>query len=105
MARAKAQPLSTVPSLFSYHVTRNSRGSLPVYSDFRNAGTRYQVHVRNIQGDANALLRDLQATLFPASEEASILRGQVVRSKHIVLQGPGRGWKGNVADWLRARGF
>jgi Mitochondrial large subunit ribosomal protein (Img2) len=36
-----------------YHVIRNSRGSLPVYSDIRNAGTRYLVQVRNIEGDAN----------------------------------------------------
>ena len=55
---------------------------------------------------AQALLRDLRATLFPPdSPEAAILRGQIVRSKHIILQGPGRGWKEGVADWLRARGF
>ncbi|KAF8509554.1 hypothetical protein JB92DRAFT_500684 [Gautieria morchelliformis] len=89
-----------------YHVLRNARGSLPLYSDIRNAGTRYQIQVRNIEGDANALLRDLRATLFPpGSPESDILRGKVIRSKHIVLQGPGRGWKENVADWLRARGF
>jgi len=58
------------------------------------------------QSHAQALLCDLRATLFPPdSPEAAILRGQVVRSKHIILQGPGRGWKENVADWLRARGF
>ena len=35
----------------SYHIPRNSRGSLPVYSDIRNGGTRYQVLVRNVQGN------------------------------------------------------
>lgn len=34
-----------------YVVPRNSRGSLPVYSDIRNGGTRYLVLVKNVHGN------------------------------------------------------
>jgi large subunit ribosomal protein L49 len=36
-----------------YFVPRNTRGSLPVYTDVRNGGTRYLMLIRNIDGDAN----------------------------------------------------
>lgn len=36
---------------YAYSIQRNSRGSLPVYSDIRNGGTRYQVLLKNIKGD------------------------------------------------------
>ncbi len=36
-----------------YTVTRNSRGSLPVYSDIRNGGSRYLVLIRNVNGNVN----------------------------------------------------
>lgn len=36
-----------------YHVARNSRGSLPVYSDVRNAGSRYLVYIRNVDGNVS----------------------------------------------------
>ena len=35
----------------TYFVPRNSRGSLPVYSDIRNGGTRYLISVRNVDGN------------------------------------------------------
>lgn len=35
----------------SYFIPRNSRGSLPVYSDIRNGGTRYLILVKNIRGN------------------------------------------------------
>lgn len=34
-----------------FYVPRNSKGSLPVYTDSNNGGTRYVVLVRNIQGN------------------------------------------------------
>ncbi|GJJ12257.1 hypothetical protein Clacol_006498 [Clathrus columnatus] len=89
-----------------YALIRNSRGSLPVYSDIRNAGTRYQVQIRNILGDTSALLNDLRASLFPPdSVEAAHLKGQIVRSRHIVLQGRGSHWKPQVVEWFMSRGF
>ena len=46
----------SLPYLFRrchhYIVPRNGQGSLPVYTDIRNAGSRYLVLVRNIEGDA-----------------------------------------------------
>jgi hypothetical protein len=36
-----------------YFIQRNSRGSVPVYTDVRNAGTRYLVLIRNIEGNVN----------------------------------------------------
>ncbi|KAF8516902.1 hypothetical protein BU17DRAFT_50326 [Hysterangium stoloniferum] len=101
-----ARRAGATSSCLPYRVIRNSRGSLPVYSDIRNAGTRYQVQIRNVVGDANILLRDLRTTLYPPqSPEAAVPRGHVVRSRHIVLQGRGSGWKNQVSEWLIARGF
>ena len=37
---------------YPYYVPRNSRGSLPVYTDVRNSGGRYLVLIRNVEGDA-----------------------------------------------------
>ena len=40
-------------SQLPYLVHRNSRGSIPVYTDVRNAGTRYLVLIRNVEGNVN----------------------------------------------------
>jgi len=50
VARDAAAP--SAPQL-PYFVQRNSRGSIPVYTDIRNAGTRYLVLIRNVEGNAN----------------------------------------------------
>jgi large subunit ribosomal protein L49 len=42
------QPTATK---YPYFIPRNSRGSLPVYTDIRNGGSRYLVLVRNVDGD------------------------------------------------------
>lgn len=36
-----------------YFIQRNSRGSIPVYTDVRNAGSRYLVLIRNVEGNVN----------------------------------------------------
>ena len=41
------------PSQLPYFIQRNSKGSIPVYTDIRNAGTRYLVLVRNVEGNVN----------------------------------------------------
>lgn len=38
---------------YPYFVPRNSKGSLPVYTDIRNGGTRQLLLVRNVDGNAN----------------------------------------------------
>ena len=45
-------PLPTTPSsTHSYFVPRNTKGNLPVYTDVRNAGGRYMVLIRNVEGN------------------------------------------------------
>ncbi|THH20362.1 hypothetical protein EW146_g986 [Bondarzewia mesenterica] len=101
-SRAYSQAVKHVQ--YPYYLSRNSLGSLPVYTDIRNGGTNYTVHVRNVQGDAKALVDDLASTLFPeGSPEAARLKLRVHMSKHIILSG-GR-WKNTVQNWLKSRGF
>ena len=108
--------LSTAPS---YFVRRNSRGSLPVYSDIRNAGTRYLVQIRNVDGRVNVsaknlarlcltqpkdLAQDLRQSLFaPDSPHAQRLAVRVQHQRHIILSG-GR-FKRDVLAWLTAKDF
>jgi hypothetical protein len=44
-------PSSSESSHHPYLVPRNSRGTLPVYSDVRNGGTRYLISIRNVEGN------------------------------------------------------
>jgi len=87
-----------------YFIQRNSRGSIPVYTDVRNAGSRYLVLIRNVEGNVNALANDIKSSLFPAgSPEADRMRLEIVRQRHLVLRG-GK-WKNDVVDWLKEKGF
>ncbi|TFK62200.1 hypothetical protein BDN72DRAFT_403763 [Pluteus cervinus] len=87
-----------------YFVPRNSQGSLPVYTDIRNGGTRYLVLVRNVDGNAAALAKDLSSTLFDAaSPEAARVKIQVTRDRHLVVSGGH--WKNHVMEWLIKKGF
>ncbi|KAF8969903.1 mitochondrial large subunit ribosomal protein-domain-containing protein [Flammula alnicola] len=87
-----------------YFVPRNTRGNLPIYTDVRNAGGRHLVLIRNIEGSASALARDLSNSLFEQdTEEASRLKVQLNQSKHLVISG-GR-WKNDVVEWLKKKGF
>ncbi|KAI0637094.1 mitochondrial large subunit ribosomal protein-domain-containing protein [Trametes polyzona] len=87
-----------------YRVRRNTRGSIPVYSDIRNGGTRYLVLIRNVEGNVDALAQDLKASLWPqGSPEAERMRVEVTPTRHVVLTG-GR-WKNSVISWLARRGF
>ena len=113
-------PLSPRPP---YFVPRNTRGSLPIYSDIRNGGTRYLISVRNVEGNikvsdpvsynclslifsitpkalADDLIRDLSN---PISPESNRLKARITRSNHLVLSGLTR--KHAVLDWLVSHGF
>lgn len=48
---ATPAPQNTVR--YPYYVPRNSRGSLPVYTDIRNGGSRFLISVRNVQGNVD----------------------------------------------------
>ncbi|KAI0646928.1 mitochondrial large subunit ribosomal protein-domain-containing protein [Trametes meyenii] len=87
-----------------YRVSRNSRGSIPVYTDIRNGGTRHLTLIRNVEGSVDALAQDLQRSLFPAeSSEAQRMKVHTTHQRHVVLSG-GR-WKGEVVRWLARQGF
>lgn len=42
---------SEAPRVLPYFIPRNTRGNLPIYTDVRNAGGRYMVLVRNVEGN------------------------------------------------------
>jgi large subunit ribosomal protein L49 len=104
-----------------YFVPRNSRGSLPVYSDVRNGGTRYLISIRNVEGSikvcdptlavthlssvlqkalADGLLRDLSNSTSPVP---TVVKVRITGSNHLVLSGLRR--KQAVLDWLVRHGF
>jgi large subunit ribosomal protein L49 len=102
-----------------YFVPRNSRGSLPVYSDVRNSRTRYLISLRNVEGSikvcdpdssqsltshrpsqkalADDLLRDL------SSPVQNVVKVRITGSNHLVLSGLRR--KQSVLDWLVRHDF
>lgn len=51
-----ATTLAQRPVQYPYFVARNTRGNLPVYSDVRNAGLRYLIHIRHVDGNAKVRL-------------------------------------------------
>ncbi|KAH9966420.1 hypothetical protein BC827DRAFT_1264409 [Russula dissimulans] len=89
----------------TYFVPRNSRGSLPVYSDVRNGGTQYLISVRSVEGNIKALADDLLRDLSDpqSSTESSLIKARITRSKQLVLSGLRR--KHAVLDWLVRHGF
>lgn len=50
---------------YPYFIRRNSRGSLPVYTDIRNGGTRYLISIRNVQGQINVNTHPLAYLAHP----------------------------------------
>ncbi|KIM57602.1 hypothetical protein SCLCIDRAFT_1219279 [Scleroderma citrinum Foug A] len=96
--------LSATAAFRQFVVPRNSRGSLPVYTDIRNGRTRHLVLIRNVQGQPQALAHELRSSLFkPDSAEAARLRVRVHAQRHIIVSG-GR-WKTDVMAWLAGKGF
>ena len=108
-------------SQYPYLVPRNSRGSLPVYSDVRNGGSRCLISIRNVEGNikvcdpiphdrspshhtpkvlADELLRDLSD---PSLIGSTRINARITRSNHLVLSGIRR--KQVVLDWLARHGF
>ncbi|KAI0306782.1 hypothetical protein B0F90DRAFT_1623749 [Multifurca ochricompacta] len=102
-SNAVSGPASPPPRL-PYFVPRNSRGSLPVYSDVHNNGTQYLISVRNVEGNIKALSGDLLRDLCdPTSPESTLIKARITRSNHLVLTGLRR--KHAVLDWLVHHGF
>ncbi|KAF8479190.1 hypothetical protein DFH94DRAFT_44994 [Russula ochroleuca] len=84
-----------------YIVPRNSRGSLPVYSDVRNGGTQYLISIRNVEGNIKALADELLRDL--SDPGSAPIKARITRSNHLVLSGLRR--KHAVSDWLVRHGF
>lgn len=53
LTTAPAHAATTASPPLPYFVRRNTKGSIPVYTDIRNGGTRYQVLIRNVEGNAD----------------------------------------------------
>lgn len=76
---------------YPYYVPRNTRGSLPVYSDIRNNGTRVLVLIRNVEGNVEVSSMidsiELQKLLMGSALTcASISRNSLETSKRHCLK-------------------
>ncbi|KAF9965129.1 hypothetical protein BGZ70_005357 [Mortierella alpina] len=91
---AAAAAKSSLPR--TYFVERTKAGQLPVYSEFKNAGTRPLTIIRKIQGNATALKTDLLTT-YPGAEVRVNERSNQVILKGLVMD--------DVRQWLTAKGF
>jgi len=86
----------------AYFVRRNTRGSIPVYTD--NRMQKHLTLIRNVEGNTEHLVRDIKETLFqPDTPEAERLRINTVRGRHVVLSGGY--FKTQVVQWLQSKGF
>lgn len=97
--------MSFITRATPYFVRRNSRGSLPVYTDVRNGGTKYLVTIRNVQGQLNVIHVFLSFLLFLTASLVScqrlktiplqpqFYRGQSIKSSGHSTKGPcHHGW-------------
>ncbi|KAG0024842.1 hypothetical protein BGZ80_003701 [Entomortierella chlamydospora] len=92
-----ASSTATKPSLpRTYFVERTKSGQLPVYSEFKNAGSRPLTIIRKIQGNARALRTDL-LMIYPKADIRLNERNNQVILKGLVMD--------DVRQWLTAKGF
>lgn len=84
----------------AYFVNRTQNNGLPVYTEFKNGRTNESTVIRRIDGNADALLKDLQATLFKdAPENFAVIRP---RSNTIHIKGI---YMNEVKEWLISKGY
>ncbi|KAF9125703.1 hypothetical protein BGW39_007206 [Mortierella sp. 14UC] len=93
-ATPAAPKTTTLPR--TYFVERTKAGQLPVYSEFKNAGSRPLTVIRKIQGNATALKTDLLTT-YPGAEIRVNERSNQVILKGLVMD--------DVRQWLTVKGF
>ncbi|CEP10501.1 hypothetical protein [Parasitella parasitica] len=80
----------------TYFVSRTTNKGLPVYSEYKNGGTRLLTIVRRIKGDANALIKDINADFPEAVVSLNAKTQQVVIKGHHVNE---------IKEWLINKGF
>ncbi|CAO3608826.1 unnamed protein product [Mucor fragilis] len=80
----------------AYSVARTTNKGLPVYSEYKNGGTRLLTVVRRIEGDAQALIKDIN-TDFP---EAVVSLN--AKTQHVVIKGH---HVNEIKEWLISKGF
>ncbi|KAI9480882.1 MAG: mitochondrial large subunit ribosomal protein-domain-containing protein [Benjaminiella poitrasii] len=83
-------------SVPAYSVARTVNKGLPVYSDYKNGGTRLLTVIRKVQGDSTALMKDI-STDFP---EAVVRINP--RTQHVIIKGH---HVNEVKEWLIHKGF
>eukprot|EP00002_Diphylleia_rotans_P014006 TRINITY_DN2725_c0_g2_i1.p1 TRINITY_DN2725_c0_g2~~TRINITY_DN2725_c0_g2_i1.p1 ORF type:complete len:124 (+),score=25.41 TRINITY_DN2725_c0_g2_i1:51-422(+) len=88
-------PLQDAPHSHAFHVSRTAYGKgLPIYTEFRNGGTRKLTVIRRLSGDVDAFVQEMQKVIGPVKVEKKI--GSLVvtglRSREIKL-------------WLSSLGF
>ncbi|WFD37530.1 uncharacterized protein MJAP1_000474 [Malassezia japonica] len=113
---AEEQPHPTsagpLPIRYPYFVSRVGVNgmNLPVYTDIRNARSRYLTNIRKVEGDVTALCRDLFEDFgwgdpfnkLNPNAELLVRTTQQAGSKMIVIRG---NWSRDVKAWLEERGF
>ncbi|KAI0341844.1 hypothetical protein BDW22DRAFT_1332221 [Trametopsis cervina] len=98
-----AETAKTRAVKYPYFVPRNSQGSIPVYTDYRNHN-KVVTLIRNVEGNLDALISELKTTLAePGSPEAARLKLSAAHGRHITLAGGD--WKRPVVRFLTAKGF
>ncbi|GAA5971248.1 hypothetical protein JCM11641_008281 [Rhodosporidiobolus odoratus] len=91
------------PSAPKYYVPRSRFGELPVYSDVKNAGTKYLTVIRRAEGDVEALRRDLSAFLSPSSSPSNATSFWTKpQARQVIIKGD---WVRETKEWLAAKGF
>ncbi|KAJ2554640.1 mitochondrial 54S ribosomal protein img2 [Coemansia sp. RSA 1933] len=79
-----------------YFVNRTRFQSLPVYVDIKNGKTRRLTLIRRIEGDIQALHKDLSSSLNDSSIQINSISNQ------LVIKGDRAS---EVREWLSKKGF
>ncbi|EPX74466.1 ribosomal protein subunit Img2 [Schizosaccharomyces octosporus yFS286] len=81
-----------------FAISRSKTANYPVYIDYKSGGNQVQTIIRRIEGDDNALLKELISDLAIPKADASINR----LTKQIVIKG---NHSQRVKQWIQDHGF
>ena len=90
---------SYTTSTQSYFISRTANKGLPVYTEFKNGGTKHLTIIRRIEGDAEALKNDVLA-LFPEAPK-DFARVNAINNQ-VILKGI---HMNEIKEWLISKGF